>query len=82
MHTSYNRVQGDDNNWTDKSYWEYETSYRLYLPTKRDTGRRFVCFTCHDPHGTKYPAMIRYKFTDDTADTNNSELCLKCHRPQ
>jgi predicted CXXCH cytochrome family protein len=83
MHSSYNRVPGDANYWTDKSEWAYDTNYKLYMPAKTDsysaTSRRFVCFTCHDPHGTKNQGMLRYKFVDDTADTDNSELCLKCH---
>jgi predicted CXXCH cytochrome family protein len=36
--------------------------------------RGVTCFSCHDPHGTPNPALLRAPITDN-------KLCLSCHGP-
>lgn len=35
------------------------------------------CANCHDPHGSKNPAMLRYPVNED--GPNKNKLCLQCH---
>ncbi|MFH1287435.1 MAG: LamG-like jellyroll fold domain-containing protein [bacterium] len=68
---SYSRVPGDGNNWPENEM-SYFTTWATYLPAKTDSGgNRFVCFSCHDPHGTSSKAMIR--------GGGRTKICGKCH---
>lgn len=46
------------------------------------SGKTILCTDCHHPHGSEYPAMLRYNYTltDGPEMQYSYEACYSCHR--
>ncbi len=53
--------------------WQKGGNYAEKNGTKLDV----TCATCHDPHGSDFPAQLRFSLNAANVDEN---LCIKCHQ--